>query len=174
MPHTDLHPLNVLVSDRPRIVDWAWARKGRPWVDLAFLHLRLMLAGHEPHDDEVPDEFVVAVYGMWLYNVQRGQTARAGGRCAAVGTAPSRFAPMSEDDEDEFAEDDEFEDEEDPDDLFAVTPEPRTVCHLCGGASYIAAPTLAIIGGAPRTVDNGRECPHCKGARTFNGLIPPV
>ena len=33
---------------------------------------------------------------------------------------------MSEDDEDEFAEDDDFEDEEDIDDLFAVTPEPRT------------------------------------------------
>ncbi|KJK45042.1 hypothetical protein UK23_27560 [Lentzea aerocolonigenes] len=81
---------------------------------------------------------------------------------------------MSEDDEDEFAEDDDFEDEEDADDLFAVTPEPRTVCHLCGGASYIAAPTLAIIGGAPRTVDNGRECPHCSGARTFNGLVPPL
>ncbi|NKE58513.1 hypothetical protein FXN61_17470 [Lentzea sp. PSKA42] len=71
--HTDLHALNVLVSDRLRIVDWAWARKGQPWVDRAFLHLRLMLAGHEPHDDEVPDEFVVAVYGVWLYNAQRGK-----------------------------------------------------------------------------------------------------
>ncbi|MCG8921989.1 hypothetical protein V1227_38690 [Lentzea sp. DG1S-22] len=81
---------------------------------------------------------------------------------------------MSEDDEDEFAEDDDFEEEEDPDDLFAVTPEPRTVCHLCGGASYIAAPTLAIISGASRTVDNGRECPHCNGARTFTGLVPPL
>ncbi|SFR28555.1 hypothetical protein SAMN04488564_114116 [Lentzea waywayandensis] len=74
--HTDPHPLNFLMSDRPRVVDWAWARKGQPWVDLAFLHLRLMLAGHEPHDDEVPDEFVVAVYGVWLHNARRGKPRR--------------------------------------------------------------------------------------------------
>lgn len=80
---------------------------------------------------------------------------------------------MGEDEEYDDTED-EFEDEEEEDDLFAVTPEPRTVCHLCGGAGFIASPTLAIIGGAPRTVDNGRECPHCQGSRTFNGLIPPL
>jgi Ser/Thr protein kinase RdoA (MazF antagonist) len=75
--HTDLHPLNVLTSDRPRIVDWAWARRGQPWVDRAFLHLRLMLAGHEPHDDDVPDEFVVAVYGVWLHMRARASRARS-------------------------------------------------------------------------------------------------
>ncbi|MEU5693825.1 hypothetical protein [Actinosynnema sp. NPDC020468] len=92
-----------------------------------------------------------------------------------------------EDDEDDFdpefeeagfegEEDDEFEDEEeeDEDDLFGVTSEPRTICHLCGGAGFIANPTLAVIGGAPRTVDNGRECPHCQAARKFPGLIPPL
>jgi hypothetical protein len=81
---------------------------------------------------------------------------------------------MSEADDEYDDAEDEFEDEEDEDDLFAVTPEPRTVCHLCGGAGFVASPTLAIIGGASRTVDNGRECPHCAGSRTFNGLIPPM
>lgn len=80
-----------------------------------------------------------------------------------------------EEDEDEFDEDGFDEDDvEDEDDLFGVTSEPRTICHLCGGAGFIANPTSAVIGGAPRTVDNGRECPHCNGARKFPGLVPPL
>ncbi|MBB5804646.1 hypothetical protein F4560_004414 [Saccharothrix ecbatanensis] len=92
--------------------------------------------------------------------------------------------PREEDDEDDFEpeeDDDEFDEDgfdeddvEDEDDLFGVTSEPRTICHLCGGAGFIANPTSAVIGGAPRTVDNGRECPHCKGARKFPGLVPPL
>ncbi|MFD1152142.1 hypothetical protein [Saccharothrix hoggarensis] len=73
-------------------------------------------------------------------------------------------------DEDGFDDDDE----EDEDDLFGVTSEPRTICHLCGGAGFIANPTSAVIGGQPRTVDNGRECPHCLGARKFPNLVPPL
>jgi len=85
----------------------------------------------------------------------------------------------SEDEDDDFEpEDDDFEDEEDDeedeDDLFGVTSEPRTICQLCGGAGFVAHPTSAVIGGVPRTVDNGRECPHCQGARKFPGLIPPL
>ncbi|GAA3876277.1 hypothetical protein GCM10022243_46480 [Saccharothrix violaceirubra] len=79
--------------------------------------------------------------------------------------------------EDDFEAEDDFEDEEDTDvedDLFGVTSDPRTICHLCGGAGFIANPTLAVIGGSPRSVDNGRECPHCLGARKFPGLVPPV
>jgi hypothetical protein len=84
-----------------------------------------------------------------------------------------------DDEEDEFdsqEEEDGFDEDdvEDEDDLFGVTSEPRTICHLCGGAGFIANPTSAVIGGAPRTVDNGRECPHCVGARKFPGLIPPL
>ncbi|KOX18799.1 hypothetical protein ADK67_35240 [Saccharothrix sp. NRRL B-16348] len=84
-----------------------------------------------------------------------------------------------DDDEDDFdpeEDEDGFDDDdvEDEDDLFGVTSEPRTICHLCGGAGFIANPTSAVIGGAPRTVDNGRECPHCVGARKFPGLIPPL
>ncbi|MBP2337951.1 hypothetical protein [Saccharothrix coeruleofusca] len=88
----------------------------------------------------------------------------------------------AEDDEDDFEpddfepDDDEFDDEddEDEDDLFGVTSEPRTICQLCGGAGFIAHPTMAVVGGVPRSVDNGRECPHCNGARKFPGLVPPL
>ncbi|MFE9751595.1 hypothetical protein ACFYOT_42370 [Saccharothrix saharensis] len=80
-----------------------------------------------------------------------------------------------EEDEEDFDEDGFDEDDvADEDDLFGVTSEPRTICHLCGGAGFIANPTSAVIGGVPRTVDNGRECPHCTGARKFPGLIPPL
>ncbi|MDQ2587744.1 hypothetical protein [Saccharothrix yanglingensis] len=82
-----------------------------------------------------------------------------------------------EEDDFEPEEPDEFDDEEDvenEDDLFGVTSDARTICHLCGGAGFIANPTAAVISGTPRTVDNGRECPHCNGARKFPGLVPPV
>ncbi|MEJ2855854.1 MULTISPECIES: hypothetical protein [unclassified Saccharothrix] len=85
--------------------------------------------------------------------------------------------PEDFDPEDEYdPEDDDFEDEEedDEDDLFGVTSDARTICHLCGGAGFVAHPTSAVIGGVPRTVDNGRECPHCHAARKFPGLVPPL
>lgn len=87
--------------------------------------------------------------------------------------------PREDDEEDDFepnADEDGFDDDdlEDEDDLFGVTSDARTICHLCGGAGFIANPTSAVIGGAPRTVDNGRECPHCNGARKFPGLVPPL
>lgn len=64
--HTDLHPLNILIDDQVRVIDWAWARRGARWVDDAFLAIRLMIAGHAPDQAEhVPDEFVVAIHGMW-------------------------------------------------------------------------------------------------------------
>lgn len=66
------------------------------------------------------------------------------------------------------------EDEDDEDGLFTVTAEARTICHLCGGAGYLANPVAAVIGGVPRTIDNGRECPHCTGSKTFPGMIIPV
>ncbi|GLZ34706.1 hypothetical protein Lesp02_68930 [Lentzea sp. NBRC 105346] len=68
--HTDVHPLNILLDTRVRVIDWAWARTGAPWVDDAFLATRLMIAGHSPTEAEdqvadVPDEFVVALAGVW-------------------------------------------------------------------------------------------------------------
>ncbi|WP_190812922.1 phosphotransferase family protein [Saccharopolyspora pogona] len=81
LAHTDLHPLNVLVADRARVVDWAWSRRAAPWVDPAFLVLRLIEAGHLPEaaerwaaatfpawrtvTDETRTDFAVAVLGAW-------------------------------------------------------------------------------------------------------------
>jgi hypothetical protein len=92
------------------------------------------------------------------------------------------YTEDSDEYEDDFGDeyDDEDEDTEDESDdeseagLFDVTEEPRTVCQLCGGAGVIADPKLAVIGGVPRTIDNGRQCPHCDGARTFTGMIAPL
>lgn len=50
--HSDLNPGNLLVSDRARVVDWAWWRTGAAWVDPAFLVIRLIAAGHDPGSAE--------------------------------------------------------------------------------------------------------------------------
>lgn len=78
--HTDLSPLNFLVGDQVWLVDWAWACLGPAWVDVAFMVLRLIYAGHTCAEAEtwaatVPtwaaasDEallaFAVAVSGVW-------------------------------------------------------------------------------------------------------------
>ncbi|MBB5160055.1 hypothetical protein [Saccharopolyspora phatthalungensis] len=81
LAHTDLHPLNVLVCDRARVVDWAWSRRAAPWVDAALLVLRLIDAGHtaaaaecwaadalpawSAASDETRTDFAVAVLGVW-------------------------------------------------------------------------------------------------------------
>jgi len=47
--HTDLHSLNILISDgRATVIDWAWSRLGSAAVDVAFLTARLVAAGHTP------------------------------------------------------------------------------------------------------------------------------
>jgi hypothetical protein len=47
--HTDPNPANFRISDgRARIVDWASPSRGAPWVDLAFLAMRMVDAGHTP------------------------------------------------------------------------------------------------------------------------------
>lgn len=78
--HTDLHPLNILVADRARVIDWAWSRQAAPWVDPALLIPRLIHAGHSPRDaerwadqfpgwryllDETRTAFAVTVLGVW-------------------------------------------------------------------------------------------------------------
>jgi hypothetical protein len=80
--HTDMSPLNFLIGDRVWLVDWAWACRGPAWVDVAFLLLRLVRAGHSCADSEswaatVPrwahasDEallaFAVAISGIWEF-----------------------------------------------------------------------------------------------------------
>ncbi|MFD4638864.1 hypothetical protein ACFWN2_16230 [Lentzea sp. NPDC058436] len=50
--HSDLNPLNVLVADTARVVDWAWWRTGAAWIDPAFMVVRLVAEGHEPAQAE--------------------------------------------------------------------------------------------------------------------------
>jgi hypothetical protein len=50
--HSDLNPLNFLVSDRARVIDWAWWRTGAAWVDPASLVIRLIADGHDPEAAE--------------------------------------------------------------------------------------------------------------------------
>ncbi|MBP2472405.1 hypothetical protein JOF53_001277 [Crossiella equi] len=81
--HTDLHPLNLLITeDRARVIDWAWAQQAAPWVDPAYLVLRFIADGHTPASaeelvaalpawgmarDEEVTAFAVAVCGWWEY-----------------------------------------------------------------------------------------------------------
>jgi hypothetical protein len=65
-------------------------------------------------------------------------------------------------------------DEDEDDSELEVPEEVHTVCQYCGGGGMIADPKLAIIAGSPRTVDNGRPCPHCETVGHFPGIIPPV
>ncbi|XVV05369.1 phosphotransferase [Actinosynnema sp. CA-248983] len=50
--HSDLNPLNFLVSDRARVIDWAWWRTGAAWIDPAYLTIRLIAEGHDPEAAE--------------------------------------------------------------------------------------------------------------------------
>ncbi|TDC02242.1 aminoglycoside phosphotransferase [Micromonospora fluostatini] len=45
--HSDLNPANLIVTTRGlRIVDWAWATRSAPWVELALLVQWLIGSGH--------------------------------------------------------------------------------------------------------------------------------
>ncbi|MCE7081353.1 aminoglycoside phosphotransferase [Streptomyces sp. ST2-7A] len=51
--HTDLNNANVLVDDSARLVDWAWATRGAPWLDAGYWVIWLMAAGgHTPDSAE--------------------------------------------------------------------------------------------------------------------------
>ncbi|MFD9887977.1 phosphotransferase family protein [Amycolatopsis sp. NPDC059027] len=80
--HGDMHPLNILVADRVRIIDWAWASQGAAWLDTTSLVLRLVAAGHTPAEAEAwaskisafrdaPESrvtaYAVVIMGMWAY-----------------------------------------------------------------------------------------------------------
>lgn len=44
--HTDLAPHNVLIDNRPHVIDWAWPTQGAAFIDPHVLAIRLMQAGH--------------------------------------------------------------------------------------------------------------------------------
>lgn len=50
--HADLTAENVIIGDRPWVVDWAWPSRGAPWLDAAAMVARLIQAGHEPAEAE--------------------------------------------------------------------------------------------------------------------------
>jgi hypothetical protein len=50
--HSDLNPTNFVVSDRARVVDWAWWQTGAAWFDPAYLIIRLIAEGHDPESAE--------------------------------------------------------------------------------------------------------------------------
>ncbi|MEV6343061.1 hypothetical protein [Actinoplanes sp. NPDC051851] len=51
--HTDLNNVNVIVGGgRARLVDWAWATRGAPWLDAAYWVVWLIAAGHAPESAE--------------------------------------------------------------------------------------------------------------------------
>lgn len=82
--HTDVHEGNLLIDPRPGgttcLVDWSWAHVAAPWVDTAFLVIRLIQHGHRPAEAEAwaatterwraappaaVDAFATEIYGMW-------------------------------------------------------------------------------------------------------------
>ncbi|WP_433177730.1 phosphotransferase [Actinoallomurus sp. CA-150999] len=90
--HTDLQPGNLLINDGEIVViDWAWASRGAPWIDPAFMVIRLMAAGHSPESAEswareIPawqaapaaavTAFAATVLGLWGHKT-RSPSARA-------------------------------------------------------------------------------------------------
>ena len=46
LQHTDWVPQNVLIADRPYLIDWAWPTLGAAWMDPAYFLLRLMASGY--------------------------------------------------------------------------------------------------------------------------------
>lgn len=82
--HTDLHADQFLfpVGGDIRVIDWGWPAQGAPWVDPAFMVIRLIGAGHRAADaetwarkntrwQEATEEeitaFAVYVAGLWSY-----------------------------------------------------------------------------------------------------------
>ncbi len=88
--HTDLHEDQFVVTSRgeARVVDWGWPASGAPWIDPAFLVLRLIGAGHTAEAAEAwarthtrwaeatageITAFAVYVAGLWTYRATTGR-----------------------------------------------------------------------------------------------------
>lgn len=84
LAHTDLHPDQFIVGENGslHVIDWGFPAAAAPWVDAAFLILRLIDAGHAPLraeewarslscfagvDAETLTAFMVYVAGMWTH-----------------------------------------------------------------------------------------------------------
>lgn len=74
--HTDLQPGNFLINDgKVMVIDWAWASRGAPWIDPAFMVIRLIAAGHSADDAEA-----------WASRIPAWQAAPAGAVTAFAAT----------------------------------------------------------------------------------------
>jgi hypothetical protein len=99
--HTDLHEHQFVVvsgADIARVLDWGRPASGASWVDVAFLVVRLVAAGHSPREAErwaesVPGwagggdgvtAFACYVAGLWGF---RGATAPFPGAAALSAAA---------------------------------------------------------------------------------------
>ncbi|WP_030104199.1 hypothetical protein [Actinoalloteichus caeruleus] len=95
LAHTDLHGEQFLIeASVVRVVDWGYPGCGAAWVDPAFLVLRLVEAGHTPHeaetwarthlshfvDDERLTAFATHIAGLWGYWAVTGDISGAHGR----------------------------------------------------------------------------------------------
>ncbi|WP_233438517.1 phosphotransferase family protein [Actinokineospora spheciospongiae] len=98
--HTDLHADQFLISEtnRVHVIDWGFPGSGAPWVDTAFMTLRLVDAGHTPAEaeswartipayaDATPDAltaFAAYVAGFWTHlSLSAGHDARHRARLA--------------------------------------------------------------------------------------------
>ncbi|WP_432854936.1 hypothetical protein ACQPXB_21230 [Amycolatopsis sp. CA-161197] len=83
--HTDLHEHQFVISgsaESARVIDWGRPATGAAWVDVAFLVIRLIAAGHAPADaerwaegarswanatSEALSAFACYVAGLWSY-----------------------------------------------------------------------------------------------------------
>ncbi|MDG4792604.1 aminoglycoside phosphotransferase [Micromonospora sp. WMMD1082] len=84
--HSDLNPANLIKTARGlRIVDWAWASKAAPWVELALLVQWLIGSGHTP---EQAEEWL-AQFPAWT-NVDREVVDHFASRNATKWSAKSR------------------------------------------------------------------------------------
>ncbi|MGQ0838023.1 phosphotransferase family protein [Actinokineospora sp.] len=87
--HTDLHGDQFIIGDTGsvHVIDWGFPGAGAPWVDTAFMILRLIEAGHRPETAEswararssfadIQDEgltaFAVYVAGFWSHLAATG------------------------------------------------------------------------------------------------------
>ncbi|SDY42828.1 hypothetical protein SAMN05421504_105525 [Amycolatopsis xylanica] len=95
--HTDLHEDQFIIDDdhHVHVIDWGWPASGAPWVDSAFMVIRLIHAGHSPAEaeawarartpwtsaaDDAVTAFSVYVAGLWHYRAtseKLAQTARS-------------------------------------------------------------------------------------------------
>ncbi|WP_410589149.1 phosphotransferase family protein [Amycolatopsis sp. lyj-23] len=91
--HTDLHAGQFLLgaAGSTHVVDWGWPASGAPWIDPAFLVIRLVAAGHRPADAEAwarahtrwasappgsVTAFAAAVAGLWTGKAAAESLAR--------------------------------------------------------------------------------------------------